>query len=157
MNLAAESHVDRSIDGPGEFIQTNIVGTFTLLQEALRYWRGLDRAAQASFRFHHISTDEVYGSLGAEGLFTEDDRLRAELALFRVESLVGSSGARLARDLRPADDRDQLLEQLRPLSFSGKAHSAHDHQRARRAKRCRSTATARRSATGSMSRITPRR
>jgi len=72
MNLAAESHVDRSIDGPGEFIQTNIVGTFALLQEALRYWRGLDRGAQSRFRFHHISTDEVYGSLGAGGLFTEE-------------------------------------------------------------------------------------
>lgn len=71
MNLAAESHVDRSIDGPGEFIQTNVVGTFTLLQEALRYWRGLDGAAQTAFRFHHISTDEVYGSLGPEGLFIE--------------------------------------------------------------------------------------
>jgi len=71
MNLAAESHVDRSIDGPGEFIRTNIVGTFTLLQEALRYWRSRDRDAQSRFRFHHISTDEVYGSLGAEGLFTE--------------------------------------------------------------------------------------
>jgi dTDP-glucose 4,6-dehydratase len=71
MNLAAESHVDRSIDGPGEFVQTNIVGTFTLLQEALRYWRGLDHGAQARFRFHHISTDEVYGSLGHTGLFTE--------------------------------------------------------------------------------------
>src|SRR5207248_243069 len=71
MNLAAESHVDRSIDGPKEFIQTNIIGTFTLLQEALRHWRALDRAAQEHFRFHHISTDEVYGSLGHEGLFTE--------------------------------------------------------------------------------------
>jgi dTDP-glucose 4,6-dehydratase len=71
MNLAAESHVDRSIDGPAEFIQTNIVGTFTLLQEALRYWRKLDRAGQQRFRFHHISTDEVFGSLAAEGLFTE--------------------------------------------------------------------------------------
>jgi dTDP-glucose 4,6-dehydratase len=71
MNLAAESHVDRSIDGPGEFIQTNIVGTFTLLQEALRHFRALDRRAQARFRFHHISTDEVYGSLGPEGRFTE--------------------------------------------------------------------------------------
>jgi dTDP-glucose 4,6-dehydratase len=71
MNLAAESHVDRSIDGPGEFIQTNVVGTFTLLQEALRHWRGLDAQRQAAFRFHHISTDEVYGSLGEEGLFTE--------------------------------------------------------------------------------------
>jgi dTDP-glucose 4,6-dehydratase len=71
MNLAAESHVDRSIDGPTEFIQTNIVGTFTLLQEALLFWRSLDSAEQARFRFHHISTDEVYGSLGNEGLFTE--------------------------------------------------------------------------------------
>jgi dTDP-glucose 4,6-dehydratase len=71
MNLAAESHVDRSIDGPGEFIQTNIVGTFTLLQETLRHWRSLERGAQSQFRFHHISTDEVYGSLGADGLFTE--------------------------------------------------------------------------------------
>jgi dTDP-glucose 4,6-dehydratase len=71
MNLAAESHVDRSIDGPADFIQTNIVGTFTLLQEALRYWRNLDRCAQQRFRFHHISTDEVYGSLGSDGLFTE--------------------------------------------------------------------------------------
>ncbi len=71
MNLAAESHVDRSIDGPGEFIQTNIVGTFTLLQEALRHWRTLAPPARDAFRFLHISTDEVYGSLGAEGLFTE--------------------------------------------------------------------------------------
>ena len=71
MNLAAESHVDRSIDGPSEFIQTNIVGTFTLLQEALRYWRKLDQGAQQRFRLHHVSTDEVFGSLGPEGLFTE--------------------------------------------------------------------------------------
>jgi dTDP-glucose 4,6-dehydratase len=71
MNLAAESHVDRSIDGPGEFIQTNIVGTFTLLQETLHYWRGLGPDARASFRLHHVSTDEVYGSLGPTGSFTE--------------------------------------------------------------------------------------
>lgn len=72
MNLAAESHVDRSIDGPGEFIQTNIVGTFTLLQEALRYWRTLSPDRRARFRFLHISTDEVFGTLGDEGLFSED-------------------------------------------------------------------------------------
>jgi dTDP-glucose 4,6-dehydratase len=72
MNLAAESHVDRSIDGPGEFIQTNIVGTFTLLQEALRHWQALERDAQGHFRFHHVSTDEVYGSLGPQGLFAEE-------------------------------------------------------------------------------------
>ena len=71
MHLAAESHVDRSIDGPAEFIQTNVVGTFTLLDAATGYWRGLDDAARQSFRFHHISTDEVFGSLGNEGMFTE--------------------------------------------------------------------------------------
>ena len=71
MHLAAESHVDRSIDGPGEFIQTNVVGTFTLLQGALHYWRALDKARAGAFRFHHVSTDEVFGALGAEGFFTE--------------------------------------------------------------------------------------
>ncbi|QYC09518.1 dTDP-glucose 4,6-dehydratase [Brevundimonas nasdae] len=70
-HLAAESHVDRSIDGPGEFIQTNMVGTFVMLNQALGYWRGLDDAAKAAFRFHHISTDEVFGSLGEDGFFTE--------------------------------------------------------------------------------------
>ncbi|MBU1347620.1 MAG: dTDP-glucose 4,6-dehydratase [Alphaproteobacteria bacterium] len=70
-HLAAESHVDRSIDGPGAFIQTNMVGTFVMLNQALGYWRGLDEAAKARFRFHHISTDEVFGSLGDEGFFTE--------------------------------------------------------------------------------------
>jgi len=72
MHLAAESHVDRSIDGPGEFIQTNVVGTFILLQAALGYWRKLQGSAADRFRFHHISTDEVFGSLGAEGFFRED-------------------------------------------------------------------------------------
>ena len=76
MHLAAESHVDRSIDGPGAFIQTNIVGTFTLLHAAAAYWRGLDAAGRARFRFHHVSTDEVFGSLGAEGLFVETSPYR---------------------------------------------------------------------------------
>jgi dTDP-glucose 4,6-dehydratase len=72
MHLAAESHVDRSIDGPGEFIQTNIVGTYTLLDQARNYWRGLDKEKKEHFRFHHISTDEVYGDLeGTDDLFTE--------------------------------------------------------------------------------------
>jgi dTDP-glucose 4,6-dehydratase len=71
MNLAAESHVDRSIDGPGEFIQTNVMGTFTILQEALRHWRSLSGEKRKRFRFLHISTDEVFGSLGDEGLFME--------------------------------------------------------------------------------------
>lgn len=70
-HLAAESHVDRSIDGPAAFIQTNLVGTFTMLAAALDYWRGLDEAGRQAFRFHHISTDEVFGALGPDGFFTE--------------------------------------------------------------------------------------
>ncbi|RVT94958.1 dTDP-glucose 4,6-dehydratase [Sphingomonas crocodyli] len=70
-HLAAESHVDRSIDGPADFIRTNVVGTFTMLQQALAYWQGLGAAEKAAFRFHHISTDEVFGSLGEAGAFTE--------------------------------------------------------------------------------------
>jgi len=71
MHLAAESHVDRSIDGPSDFINTNIVGTFVLLDAAREYWRAMSAEEQKTFRFHHISTDEVFGSLGAEGLFCE--------------------------------------------------------------------------------------
>jgi dTDP-glucose 4,6-dehydratase len=71
VHLAAESHVDRSIDGPAVFVQTNVVGTFTLLQESLRYWLTLESDMRSSFRFLHISTDEVFGSLGASGYFTE--------------------------------------------------------------------------------------
>ena len=71
MHLAAESHVDRSIESPSGFIQTNILGTYHLLQIAMKYWGGLDTRAKRIFRFHHISTDEVYGSLGDSGLFTE--------------------------------------------------------------------------------------
>ena len=70
MHLAAESHVDRSIDGPGAFIDTNVVGTYTLLQAARRFWEGQGRPG--GFRFHHISTDEVFGSLGDTGQFTEE-------------------------------------------------------------------------------------
>ena len=72
VHLAAESHVDRSIDGPGEFIQTNLVGTYIMLAEALSYWQNMNYLDRPSFRFHHISTDEVYGSLGKTGLFTEN-------------------------------------------------------------------------------------
>ena len=72
MHLAAESHVDRSIDGPGDFIRTNLVGTFTLLEAARAHWSRLGGAEKAAFRFHHISTDEVFGALGPEGKFTEE-------------------------------------------------------------------------------------
>ncbi|EKY4214346.1 dTDP-glucose 4,6-dehydratase [Vibrio alginolyticus] len=72
MHLAAESHVDRSIDGPAAFIETNVMGTYHLLEAARQYWSGLDEARQSAFRFHHISTDEVYGDLeGTDDLFTE--------------------------------------------------------------------------------------
>jgi len=77
MHLAAESHVDRSISGPAEFIQTNIIGTYTLLEAARHYWLGLDKERQATFRFHHISTDEVYGDLPHP-----DEVSEAELPLF---------------------------------------------------------------------------
>lgn len=70
-HLAAESHVDRSIDGPGEFVRTNVTGTATLLQAALKYWKTLEDDAKKAFRFQHISTDEVYGTLGETGYFTE--------------------------------------------------------------------------------------
>lgn len=71
MHLAAESHVDRSIDNPGEFINTNIIGTYSLLEASLKYYKKISSDKAASFRFHHISTDEVYGDLGETGLFTE--------------------------------------------------------------------------------------
>ena len=71
IHLAAESHVDRSIHGPGDFIQTNVVGTYTLLEAARAYWSRLDEPARAAFRFHHVSTDEVFGSLGTTGMFAE--------------------------------------------------------------------------------------
>jgi dTDP-glucose 4,6-dehydratase len=71
LHLAAESHVDRSIDGAAPFIETNVQGTYTLLEAALAYWRTLDPQAKSRFRFQHISTDEVFGSLGATGRFTE--------------------------------------------------------------------------------------
>jgi dTDP-glucose 4,6-dehydratase len=76
LHLAAESHVDRSIDGPGEFIRTNIDGTYTLLDAALDYWRGLPPERAQRFRFHHVSTDEVFGALGARGKFTETSRYK---------------------------------------------------------------------------------
>ncbi len=73
MHLAAESHVDRSIDGPAAFIETNIIGTYTLLEAARSYWQALPEVKKSAFRFHHISTDEVYGDLeGVDDLFTEE-------------------------------------------------------------------------------------
>ena len=74
MHLAAESHVDRSIDDAADFVRTNVLGTYQMLEVATAYWRELDADGQAAFRFHHISTDEVFGSLGETGFFTEETR-----------------------------------------------------------------------------------
>lgn len=82
MHLAAESHVDRSIDGPGEFIQTNVVGTFTLLEQARFYWSGLDGEKKDGFRFHHVSTDEVYGDLPHPDELSDVDFYKENLPLF---------------------------------------------------------------------------
>jgi dTDP-glucose 4,6-dehydratase len=76
VHLAAESHVDRSIDGPGDFVRTNVVGTFTLLEEARRHWSSLSGPEKDAFRFVHVSTDEVFGSLGPEGRFDEETPYR---------------------------------------------------------------------------------
>ncbi len=76
LHLAAETHVDRSIEGPAAFVQSNVVGTCTLLDAGLRYWRGLEGRRREAFRFQHISTDEVFGSLGPDGEFTEDSPYR---------------------------------------------------------------------------------
>ena len=101
LNFAAETHVDRSIDGPAAFVHTNVVGTFELLDAARAICvAGLDAAARARFRFLHVSTDEVYGSLGADRRLQRDDALRAELALLRLEGRRRPPGARLPRHLR---------------------------------------------------------
>ena len=132
VHLAAESHVDRSIDGPGAFVQTNVVGTYVMLDAALAHWRALAADRREAFRFVHVSTDEVYGSLGPEGRFTESTPLRPELALCGEQGRGRSSGTRLASHLRAAGDRHQLLEQLRPLPIPREADPAHHHQGRRR-------------------------
>ena len=111
--------------------QTNVVGTFALLQAALHYWRRLARERQRAFRFHHISTDEVFGSLGEDGLLPRGISLSAELALFGLEGRLGPFRPSLAPYLRPADDRHQLLEQLWALSLSREADPADHPQCAR--------------------------
>ena len=118
MHLAAESHVDRSIDGPAAFIETNIIGTYTLLEAALAYWRTSPEAERAGFRFHHVSTDEVFGSLGMDGHFTETSSLRATIAVLGVQGGFRSSGAQLVSYLRLTGADHQLFKQLRALSFS---------------------------------------
>ena len=119
VNFAAESHVDRSIASPEEFIFTNVVGTFRLLHDSLAYYRALPPTAQARFRFLHVSTDEVYGSLGkSDPAFTETHAYRAQQPLLRLQGRQRSPGARLPPHLRAAYSHHQLLQQLRPFSVS---------------------------------------
>ena len=103
MHLAAESHVDRSIDGAGAFIQTNVVGTFTLLEAARAYWRGLPARRATAFRFLHVSTDEVYGSLGADGAVHRDDRPTTRNSPYSASKAASDHLVRAwHRHLRPA-------------------------------------------------------
>ena len=97
MHLAAESHVDRSINGPAEFIQTNIVGTYLLLEEARDYWSHLGGDKKDNFRFHHVSTDEVYGDLeGTNDLFTEDTPYAPSSPYSAHQGKLRSFSARMA-------------------------------------------------------------
>lgn len=110
MHLAAESHVDRSIDGPAAFIETNIVGTYTLLEAARAYWSALGADAKAAFRFHHISTDEVYGeSAYCRRFLHRNHAICAKQSLFRLQSQQRPSGTRLVTYLRSAYACHQLL------------------------------------------------
>ena len=131
LHFAAESHVDRSIHGPGAFVRTNVEGTFTLLEAARAYWGGLPPAEREAFRFHHVSTDEVYGSLGA------DDPAFTETHPYQPNSPYSASKAASDHLVRAwfhtyglAGADHQLLQQLRPLPLSGKADPADDRQRA---------------------------
>ena len=107
LNFAAETHVDRSIDGPSAFIQTNVCGAFELLDAARHHLAQLDGDSRRRFRFLHVSTDEVYGSLGADRGVQRDHALRPELPLFRLQGRRRPPGARLPRHLRPADARSR--------------------------------------------------
>jgi dTDP-glucose 4,6-dehydratase len=133
LNFAAESHVDRSIHGAEDFVQTNVLGTFRLL-EAVRALLGrLPGAQKDSFRFLHVSTDEVYGSLApADPAFTEAEPLRAQQPLFGQQGRQRPPGARVAPHLRVAGDHHQLLQQLRALPLPGETDPADDRQRAGR-------------------------
>jgi len=118
MHLAAESHVDRSIDGPGEFIQTNIVGTYTLLEQARAYWSGLEGDKKANFRFHHISTDEVYGDL------PHPDEVNVECSMVNDELTGRHSSLKIHNSTLPMFQETTAYAPSSPYSAS-KAGSDH--------------------------------
>jgi dTDP-glucose 4,6-dehydratase len=110
LNFAAESHVDRSIHGPGDFIQTNVMGTFNLLESVRAYWQDLPAAEKEAFRFLHVSTDEVYGTLSPS-----DQKLRAQQPVLSQQSRQRPLGSCMAPHLRLARADHQLQQQLRPV------------------------------------------
>ena len=119
VNFAAESHVDRSITGPKDFIQTNVVGTFHLLEEVLRYWQQLPDDVREGFRFLHVSTDEVYGSLGPEDApFHESHTVCPKQPLLGIQSRQRPFGEGLPSHLWLAHIDHQLFQQLRPKAVS---------------------------------------
>ena len=128
VHFAAESHVDRSIDGPAEFLRTNVQGTFCLLEAARHYLAQVPARERGRFRFLHVSTDGVYGSLGPAGRFTENQSLRPEFALFGFEGGGRPFCAGLLPHLRLARAGYELLEKLRPLSVSREAGPADDSE-----------------------------
>ena len=128
MHLAAESHVDRSIDGPSDFIQTNIVGTYSLLEVSRSFWSQLDENEKEQFRFHHVSTDEVFGSLGLHGAFTETTR-------YDPRSPYSASKASADHLVRAWHETfglpvvfEQLLKQLWSIPFPRKTDSIDDYK-----------------------------
>jgi dTDP-glucose 4,6-dehydratase len=126
LHLAAESIVDRSIDGPSQFIKTNIEGTFALLEAALGYWQRLPAEQAARFRFHHVSTDEVFGSLGAIGKFTEATRYEPNSPYSASKAASDHLVRAWQETFGLTDGTQQLLKQLWTLPFPGKAYSAGD-------------------------------
>ena len=144
IHLAAESHVDRSIDSPMDFVTTNVQGTVTLLQAATEYWRGLGTRARETFRFLHVSTDEVYGSLGATGVFTDTTQHQPNSALLGEQGGFGPLRPGLVAHLRAAGHRQPLFQQLWSLPDAGEADPGHHpgcfggkaHPRLRRRKEC---------------------
>ena len=118
VHFAAESHVDRSIDGPASFMSTNVDGTFTLLGAALAYWTGLHGPERSAFRFLHVSTDEVFGSLApGEPPFRETTAYAPNSPYSASKAAQRPPRTRLASHLRPARAHHELQQQLRPLPF----------------------------------------
>ncbi len=153
VNFAAESHVDRSIDDASDFVRTNVVGAFELLEGARLFLAAAPAAERERFRFLHVSTDEVYGSLGPTGAFTETTPYAPNSPYAASKAGADHLVRAFHETLPPAGAAHQLLQQLRPVPVSREADPLMILN-ALEASRCPSTATAATSATGSTSRIT---